>query len=112
MNIANPVLNVVIEAEKVGDTRACWQGKPVSVRSRWALGSEQEKFEVLAALRRLYNPDQHGDIRGATAQTPAQIGQSEGFIHLQYRYADSPQAPVCIVKGLSGYSRLPARATA
>ena len=100
-----PPLRVVVNAEKKGDATGNWSHRIVMIRSPWDQGSEQEQFEVLSAIRRIYNPEERADIRGDTHQTPGQIGQSEGFTRLQYRSMESPVVTV-IVKAPAGYSQL------
>jgi hypothetical protein len=112
MNSCNkPPLRVVVNAERRGDASDSWGHKIVMIRSPWDNGSEQEQFEVLNAIRKIYNPDIHADIRGETGQTPGQIGRSEGFTQLQYQSSES-RAVTVIVKPLAGYSqRVPQRDT-
>ena len=105
MNHKN-VFDVIVEAKKKGDASDYWRKKSIAVLSTWSQGSDQEKFEVLTAIRKLYNPEDRNDIRGKTGQTPSQIGQSEGFTHLRYQHAGSPQPLTVIVKPMAGYSRV------
>lgn len=97
---------VIVEAKKRGDISDYWRKKSVSIPASWKQGSEQEKFEVLSAIRKFYNPEDRNDIRGLTGQTPSQIGQAEGFTQLRYQHAESPQALTVIVKPIAGYSRV------
>lgn len=100
-------INVVVDAKRRGDVTASWSAKNVSILAQWDRGSEQEKFEVLNAIRKVYNPEERSDIRGRTGQTPSQIGQSEGFSRLSYQYAAAPGEQIVIVKPLAGYSSVP-----
>lgn len=91
------LFDVIVEAQRRGDANDRWNHRTVSVLSLWGRGSEQEKFEVLRAIRQVYKPDEHADIRGSAGQTPHQIGQSEGFTHLQYRRTAPPLGITVIV---------------
>jgi hypothetical protein len=104
LSIASNPIAVIVVARRRGDISDYWNGKIISIPSYWDRGSEQEKFEVLNAMRKIYAPDERGDIRGTTGQTPSQIGQSEGFTLLQYRHADVPDATTVIIAPLAGYS--------
>lgn len=106
MNTSKNTINVIVEGKRKGDTSNYWNGKTFSILSPWERGSEQEKFEVLSAIRKIYNPEERCDIRGKTGQTPSQIGQSEGFTHLLYQRADAPDEVIVIIKPLAGYSCL------
>ncbi len=99
--------NVIIEGKKRGNASDYWSQKLIPVQSQWDHGSEQEKFEVLCAIRKIYNPEERADIRGKTGQTPSQVGQSEGFSQLLYHPVETPLAVTIIVKRPAGYSRLP-----
>lgn len=83
-----------------------WKQTPLTVDSLWDAGSDGEKFEVLAAIRRTYNPDNKNDIRGSEGQTPAQIGRTEGFSELKYRRTASTASEVTIVSTVTPYLRL------
>ncbi len=104
MSIASNAIAVIVVARRRGDTSDYWNGKTILIPAYWDRGSEQEKFEVLSAIRKIYDPSERGDIRGTTGQTPSQIGQSEGFTLLQYRHADAPDAATVIIEPLAGYS--------
>jgi len=106
MNTAtNHSFKVIVSAKRRGDPTDHWNNKAVAIQSHWDRGSEEEKFEVLSAIRKIYNPDERGDIRGRTAQRSYQIGLSEGFTALQYHYKDAPQVQTVIITPLGGYSR-------
>lgn len=96
---------IIVEGSRKGSPGK-WSHKTLNVDSGWGSGSEQEKFEVLAAIRRLYNPDERANIRGGTGQTADQVGRTEGFSALQYRRVQYPAAQTIIVPPLTGYSRL------
>ncbi|MDB6060938.1 MAG: hypothetical protein JWM78_1041 [Verrucomicrobiaceae bacterium] len=98
--------SVIVEGKKRGNATPYWSKKIISVQSHWSQGSEQEKFEVLLALRKIYNPEERADIRGITHQTPSQIAQSEGFTVLQYSDTEAPLAITIIVKAKAAYSRI------
>lgn len=103
----NRAFDVVVEATKKGNATTYWSHKTIAVQSQWNRGSEQEKFEVLDAIRKIYNPEERTDIRGTTRQTPDQIGQSEGFTQLQYCHAEFPLGSITvIVKGIASYRRV------
>jgi hypothetical protein len=108
----DPTFQVFIEGKRHGSPGK-WRHRPLTVSSRWDPGGEQEKYEVLAAIRRSYNPENKIDIRGTERQLPVQIGRSEGFSELSYsRAAPTSRAEVgssevVIVPGLALYRRLP-----
>lgn len=83
-----------------------WNHAPLMVASAWDEGGEQEKYEVLAAIRRTYDPSNASNIRGNERQTPPQIGRSEGFTELSYQRAIADAARVVIVPALMPYSRI------
>ena len=76
---------------------------PLTISSRWDSGSEQEKFEVLAAIRSIYNPNEKMNIRGGERQTSSQIARLEGFTELKYSRGDES---IVIVKPLMKYRRV------
>lgn len=96
---------IIVEGSRKGSPGK-WLHKTLSVDSGWGSGSEQEKFEVLAAIRKLYNPEERGNIRGVEGQTADQVGRTEGFSSLEYRRVQHPVAQTTIVPALAGYSRL------
>jgi hypothetical protein len=106
INNSKRIFDVVIDADKKGSSDGDWSEKTISVDSIWDRGSEQEKFEVLSSLRKLYNSGERADIRGQSQQTPSQIAQSEGFTRLSYRGIEPSTASIDIVNALRGYSRL------
>lgn len=92
---SNDKLNVVIDGKQSGSIGK-WHHTPLTITSKWDAGSDQEKFEVLAAIRRTYNPDNKADIRGTQGQTPSQIGRCEGFKELRYERTE-PSAPLIVI---------------
>lgn len=98
---------VIVEAQRRGDASAYWNSKKIAVHSGWDDGSEQEKFEVLSAIRKVYNPEARANIRGSEGQTPEQVGCSEGFTRLRYLRPDMRPGATIIVKALRGYSYYP-----
>lgn len=87
-----------------------WRHISLKIKSLWALGSDGEKFAVLAAIRRRYNPGAKTDIRGSSAQTPAQIARNEGFRELEYQHISPWSARITIVPVLMRYLRLAVKA--
>lgn len=83
-----------------------WKHAPLMVASQWDEGGEGEKFEVLAAIRRTYNPDNKNDIRGSEHQTPSQIGRTEGFTELSYRRSTATASLVVIVPSFMPYTNI------
>ena len=101
--------DVVIDGQQSGGASA-WNDIALSVSSRWDAGSDQEKFEVLAAIRSTYNPNEKMNIRGGERQTPSQIARAEGFTELRYSRAKGSATSTVIVKPLMKYRRVaPAR---
>lgn len=83
-----------------------WVKTRLTINSIWDAGGEGEKFDVLAAIRKTYNPDSNYNIRGNEKQTPSQIGRSEGFNELSYTRTTPAAAPVIIVAAMLKYSRV------
>ena len=102
---AGAVFKVVIDGKQVGCIGK-WEHRPLTINSKWNAGSDQEKFEVLAAIRRTYNPDDKTDIRGLERQTPSQIGRCEGFKELRYERSTPPSSLIVIVPPVMQYLRL------
>jgi len=98
---------VVIDGERAGNTDE-WCQTPLTISSRWDSGSEQEKFEVLAAIRCTYNPNEKMNIRGGERQTSSQIARLEGFTELKYSRG---KESIVIVKPLMKYRRVAPTAT-
>lgn len=97
--------DIIVEGSRKGSPGK-WAKKTLHIESPWGSGSEQEKFEVLAAIRRQYNPDERGNIRGTEGQTADQVARCEGFSALLYRRAQYPAAHTTIVAPPAGYSRI------
>jgi len=97
--------DVVIDGNQSGRVNE-WNDTPLSVSSRWDSGSDQEKFEVLAAIRSIYNPNEKMNIRGSERQTPSQIARSEGFTELRYSREKGSATSTVIVKPLMKYQRV------
>jgi hypothetical protein len=100
--IKDAKFQVFIEGVQVGNIGR-WKHAPLMVASQWDEGGDQEKYEVLAAIRRTYNPDNKNNIRGNERQTPAQIGRAEGFTELSYKRATSSASLVVIVLPVMAY---------
>jgi hypothetical protein len=83
-----------------------WKHISLTVDSLWDVGSDGEKFAVLTAIRRTYDPDSRADIRGNEGQTPAQVGRCEGFRELGYRHSSESSRQVVIVPPMMQYLRL------
>jgi hypothetical protein len=106
MNILKETtFQVFIDGKQLGNLGK-WHHTPLMINSRWAAGGDQEKFEVLTAIRRTYNPDNKNNIRGNEQQLPSQIGRSEGFTELSYSRTSSASPQVTIVPGLMPYRRV------
>lgn len=99
------VFQVFIDGTQSGNLGK-WQHTPLTINSKWEAGGDQEKFEVLTAIRRIYNPDTKDNIRGNERQLPSQIGRSEGFTELSYTRTSSASPQVIIVPGLMPYRRV------
>jgi hypothetical protein len=80
------------------------------IKSLWAYGSDGEKFEVLAAIRRRFRPGVKVDIRISEYQTPAEVGRRDGFSELEYQHISPWSARITIVPVLMRYLRLIPRA--
>ena len=106
MNILKETIFQVFIDGKQSGSPAKWHHTPLMVSSQWDAGTDQEKYEVLSALRRTYNPDNKNNIRGNERQLPVQIGRSEGFSELSYSRTASASPSVIIVPGLMPYRRL------
>lgn len=83
-----------------------WNHTSLAISSKWDAGSDQEKFEVLAAIRRTYSPENKSDIRGYEGQTPSQIGRCEGFKELRYERSTASSPQIVIVPPVMQYLRL------
>jgi hypothetical protein len=99
------IFQVFIDGKQSGSPKK-WHHTPLIVYSKWDAGTDQEKYEVLSALRRAYNPDNKNNIRGNERQLPAQIGRSEGFSELSYSRTSSALPKVIIVPGIMPYRRV------
>jgi len=96
---------VFIDGKQVGSVDK-WDHTPLMVTSRWEAGSNEEKYEVLAAIRKTYAPDNKADIRGKESQAPSQIGRGEGFKELKYSRTASSAPSIVIVPPVMQYLRL------
>lgn len=103
--IKNTSFQVFIDGKQSGN-QGKWDHKPLLINSQWDAGGDQEKYEVLAAIRQTYNPDTKSNIRGNEHQTPSQIGRSEGFSELSYSRTVAASPQVIIVAGLMPYLRV------
>ena len=101
----NKRFEVVINGKQAGALDK-WKQIPLTINSIWDAGGDGEKFEVLAAIRRTYNPDNKTDIRGDQGQTPAQVGRCEGFKELRYQRTAPVSSPIIIVPPMMQYLRL------
>jgi hypothetical protein len=99
------LFEVVINGKQTGCVGK-WNRTSMAISSQWDAGSDQEKFEVLAAIRRTYNPETKTDIRGLDGQTPSQIGRSEGFKELRYERSTSSSPQIIIVPPVMQYLRI------
>jgi hypothetical protein len=97
--------DVIVKGKRVGAVDK-WKHIPLTISSCWDDGSDAEKFEVLAAIRRTYDADDRSDIHGTEGQTPAQVGRCEGFRELTYQRVARPSAEIIIVPPLMRYLRL------
>lgn len=104
-NDPNTLFKVVINGKQSG-TPGKWNQTPLTITSKWDAGSDQEKFEVLAAIRRTYNPEIKTNIRGSQGQTPSQIGRCEGFKELRYERSTQSSPLIIIVPPVMQYLRL------
>jgi hypothetical protein len=84
-----------------------WKHIRLTIHSPWDIGSDPEKLLVLAAIRRIYNPEDRTGMGGKEGQTPAQIGRCEGFRELEYQHVAAPSTPIVIVPPLLRYLRVP-----
>lgn len=86
-------LDIVVDARQEWQNETMdWHDQPLRVASRWYAGTDQEKYEVLAGLRRLYNPCARANIRGTRRWSPGQIARAEGFSLFRYRRAAAPSS--------------------
>ncbi len=106
MNIYRNQKFEIIASGELSGAPAKWKKIRVTVNSIWNEGSDGEKFEVLAAIRRTCNPEIKSDIRGFEGQTPAQVGRAEGFSELKYQRANLPSSEVTIVSAVMPYLSL------
>lgn len=107
MNTRNDTtFQVFIDGKRRGSPGR-WRHRPLLLNSRWEPGGDQEKYEILAAIRQSYNPENKVDIRGVERQLPSQIGRSEGFTQLSYSRASPALSSVIIVPEPEFYRRLP-----
>lgn len=97
---------VIVNGKQAGGLGK-WQEISLIIYSRWDAGGDAEKFAVLTAIRKTYDPKNNTDIRGSQGQTPAQTGRSEGFKELRYQRADPLSSPqIVIVPPVMQYLRL------
>jgi hypothetical protein len=96
---------VIVNGQGSG-TIGRWKHISLKIRSLWGFGSDGEKFAVLTAIRRRYNPNATTDIRGNQRQTPAQVGRDEGFRELEYQHISPWSARITIVPALMRCLRL------
>lgn len=104
-NLNSSRFQVFIEGVQTGNIGR-WKHAPLMVTSHWSEGSDDEKFEVLSAIRKTYNCDSSGDIRGTDHLGPSQIGRNEGFTELSYRRANSLSLQVTIIPTVIPYRRM------
>lgn len=88
MNIIRKTKFEIIVSGKQTGAVGKWNKTHLTIESAWGIGEEGEKFEVLAAIRKTYNPENKSDIRGNERHTPSQVGRSEGFKELSYIRTD------------------------
>lgn len=96
----------LVNGERKGDRPDEWANRAVLVDNRWDDGSEEEKFAVLTAIRKFYNPSAKSNIRGIFSQSADQVGQLEGFLQLRYRHAEQIDELIVIVKFSETSSRI------
>lgn len=101
----NKKFEVIVDGKQAGALEK-WKHIALTINSIWEAGGDGEKFEVLAAIRKTYNPETKADIRGSQRQTPAQIGRGEGFKELSYQRADPSSPAIVIVPPAMQYVRL------
>lgn len=104
-NDPSALFKVVINGKQSGTINK-WNNSPLTITSKWDAGSDQEKFEVLAAIRSTYNPENKTNIRGSQGQTPSQIGRCEGFKELRYERSTPSSPLIVIVPPVMQYLRL------
>lgn len=90
-------IEIVVDARQEGIAQDRWVHQPLKVQSRWYPGTDQEKFEVLSAIRQTYSPDEHANIRGTTRQKPDQVARGQGFTQLRYQRRGSSDFPGTMV---------------
>lgn len=96
---------VFVEGIQAGNI-GMWKHYPLMVHSQWTEGSDDEKFEVLAAIRKTYSAEKTGEVPGADQLGPSQAARNEGFTELSYRRATSQSISVTIVPIVVPYSRM------
>lgn len=96
---------VFVEGVQTGNI-GMWKHVPLMVNSQWSEGSDDEKFEVLAAIRKTYRCESSDDIRGADHLGPSQTARNEGFTELSYRRATSLSINVTIIPTILPYRRM------
>ena len=96
---------VFIEGVQTGSIGR-WKHAPLMVNSQWSEGSDDEKFEVLAAIRKTYRCEGSDDIRGADHLGPSQTARNEGFTALSYRRATSQSLSVTIIPTIIPYRNM------
>lgn len=101
---------VFIEGVQTGNIGG-WKHFPLMVSSQWCEGSDDEKFEVLSAMRKTYSCDSSDDIRGKNHLRPSQTARNEGFTELSYRRATSLSVNVTIIPTVLPYRQLQSRFT-
>lgn len=89
--------DVVVEAhQERRNATFAWHDRLIRVQSRWYAGTDQEKYEVLARVRQIYDPCERANIRGDRRWSPNRIARSEGFTAFRYRrVAPAPPGQEC-----------------
>jgi hypothetical protein len=97
--------NVIVNGKQTGAFDK-WQQIPLIVNSCSEVGSDDEKFNVLYAIRKIYDQKNRTDIRGTEGQTPAQVGRCEGFRELSYQRTALESSRIFIVPPVMQHLRL------
>jgi hypothetical protein len=87
MDLPATKLEVLVSGEQSGIR---WRALPLLIDAIWDAGSDAEKFEVLAAIRKTFPERYTSDIPDIETRTPAEAGRGEGFTQLGYARSHFP----------------------
>lgn len=87
MDLPAPKLEVLVSGEQSG---VRWAALPLLIDATGDAGSDAEKFEVLAAIRKTFPERYTSDTTDIETRTPAEAGRDDGFTQLGYARSHFP----------------------